>query len=317
MARSRGQSNPAGALAAILGSFKGGGAKISLKPEDPETQAKREALASINLLAPQLARKRVGATRAELEQPAFGQVIAPIEQQERLGLQQQFGLLPKPQKSIGEQIIEAEELAGARARGTASVKFSERAKTDFARIGAFEGSLNELIQASSGVPKGPIRGRFASGIAALTGGGGGLGIGKETAENVDLYNSLRPGIAAGLYRAVTGDDRISDIDAERRALPFVPPLSRTPGASEKRFLVLQRAIQKRKQGIMDAQRLGLESPPLGSSDFISLMKSSEREVRPPSEQVDIPSFQTEAEAEAANLAPGTTVRIRGRLAEVQ
>ena len=69
-------------------------AKAQIEDEfNPEHQAQRQAMASIERIAPLAARQRVGATRAEMEQPNFPAVIAPIEDTERLRQLQSLGLI--------------------------------------------------------------------------------------------------------------------------------------------------------------------------------------------------------------------------------
>lgn len=139
---------------------------------------------------------------------------------------------------------------------------------DFSRIESFEGSLNDMEKIAQSLPKGPIQGRYAGVGSAVTGGGKFPGVSEDQAMNAVTYNAMRPGIAAGLYRAVTGDDRISDMDAAQRALPFIPDLGLTPKAFQQRLTMMRAAIQRRKESIQKARKLGVEAPP-GDLSFLS------------------------------------------------
>ena len=174
------------------------------------------------------------------------------------------------------------ELQGATIGKTPSLRYGQpKEKTlaattqrDLSRISAFEGSLNDLESLAKSVPKGRVKGNLANLSSWVTGGGPGLGLSEESSRNTLTYNQLRPGIAAGLYRAVTGDDRISDMDAAARALPFVPPFNIDPDAFSERLKIIRSAIKRRKESIREASRTGTE-PPI--SDFGSMLSGATRE----------------------------------------
>lgn len=143
---------------------------------------------------------------------------------------------------------------------------------DFSRIESFEGSLNDLEKLANEVPKGPLKGRYAGIGSKVVGGGEFPGVSEAQSIGAVTYNAMRPGIAAGLYRAVTGDDRISDMDAAQRALPFVPDLSLTPKAFQERLDLIRSAIRRRKESILKARKLGVEPPPGDLSLFSTTQK---------------------------------------------
>ena len=179
-----------------------------------------------------------------------------------------------PQPAKGFSPYPGMELQGVTigAQGRPSMRFgqpkpsAEKAmassiQRDLSRIASFEGSLNDLEALVKTVPKGRVKGWAAGAKSFLTGGGEGLGLDATSSRNILTYNQMRPGIAAGLYRAVTGDDRISDMDAAARALPFIPPLNIDSKAFEERLKLIKRAIQRRKQSIEEAAKTGVNAPP--------------------------------------------------------
>lgn len=154
----------------------------------------------------------------------------------------------------------------------------ETLKRDFSRIDAFEGLLNDLEGLSKNFRKGPLQGTYAKIGAKVTGGGEFKGVGRGESEDILSYSDMRPAVAAGLYRAITGDDRISDMDAAKRALPFIPDPYLQPKAFQKRLALTKRAIQRKRQSIRKAVSLGSsDALPEGedsSSSFYSFMADS-------------------------------------------
>jgi len=142
----------------------------------------------------------------------------------------------------------------------------EAIRRDFSRIDAFEGILGDLSNLAQSVRKGPIKGSYVGLGSRVTGGGEFPGVPSEESERAVTYEELRPGVAAGLYRAVTGDDRISDRDAAQRALPFVPRLGLTEKAFALRMTIVQRAIQRKRQSIRQSIRLGVSTTPSEDDD---------------------------------------------------
>ena len=160
---------------------------------------------------------------------------------------------PVPQEEMTRQL--GMEAAKLRLRSM-TPQVGEAIKRDFSRIDAFEGILNDLEGLSKNFRKGPLRGTYAKLGAKATGGGEFAGVEAEESEDILNYSDLRPGVAAGLYRAITGDDRISDIDAAKRAMPFIPDPYLQPRAFQKRLNIVKRAIQRKRQSIRQSIRLG-------------------------------------------------------------
>ena len=169
----------------------------------------------------------------------------------------------------------------------ASKSLASSIQRDLSRIASFEGSLNDLEALVKTVPKGRVKGWVAGAKSFVTGGGEGLGLDAASSRSIMTYNQMRPGIAAGLYRAVTGDDRISDLDAAARALPFVPPLNIDPKAFEERLTLIKRAIQRRKQSIEEAAKTGGTTPP----GDLSMILDTEELPTPDAEDFEILNVQ--------------------------
>ena len=65
--------------------------------------------------------------------------------------------------------------------------------------------------------------------------------------NVYMYERKIPAIAAGLYRALTGDNRLSDMDAQQRALPLLWNTSIDTSLKKPMFDFLKNAFKVRKR----------------------------------------------------------------------
>lgn len=65
--------------------------------------------------------------------------------------------------------------------------------------------------------------------------------------NVYAYERKLPAFAAGLYRSLTGDNRLSDMDAQARALPLLWNTSIDISLREPMFNFLEKALEVRKK----------------------------------------------------------------------
>ena len=65
--------------------------------------------------------------------------------------------------------------------------------------------------------------------------------------NVYAYERKLPALAAGLYRALTGDNRLSDMDAQQRALPLLWNTSIDPSLKKPMFDYLEIAFKTREK----------------------------------------------------------------------
>jgi hypothetical protein len=172
---------------------------------------------------------------------------------------------PRVTPAVSNQQIER-EMGVAYIKGRVKAltpQMSATIQRDFSRIDAFEGILSDLE--SSSFRKGPVKGTYAKLGAKLMGGGkfgGGMlpEVSQKESEDILTYSDMRPGVAAGLYRAITGDDRISDMDAAQRALPFVPDPYLQPGAFAKRIAIVKKAIQRKRASIRKSITMGGSQP---------------------------------------------------------
>lgn len=87
------------------------------------------------------------------------------------------------------------------------------------------------------IPSG-IVGRVGSGTLAAVSGG-------AMSTNKQLYDKQRPAFAVSLYRALTGDTRLSDADAKARALPLLWKVGEADAVRKKSFDYIEKALQSR------------------------------------------------------------------------
>ena len=88
--------------------------------------------------------------------------------------------------------------------------------------------------------------------------------------NPDLvtYNDQRPAIAVGLYRALTGDTRLSDADAAARALPLIWDSDEGPSVRKQKFSKIRELINARKSKVKSGDYV---TTPEG--DFVTPLES--------------------------------------------
>lgn len=98
---------------------------------------------------------------------------------------------------------------------------------------------NEVKSQSEGL-KGGYEGMFEMGKAALNRGKGESG-------NYQLYTENLPSSAVGLYRALTGDTRLSDADAKARALPLLWEPSQDVSLRTKKNEFIDKMINTRER----------------------------------------------------------------------
>jgi hypothetical protein len=117
-------------------------------------------------------------------------------------------------------------------------------KEDFDKISAAEVNVANLEKDVDKLPSG------YSGILSNI-----WGVVTRGANNPDLktYNDSRPAIAVGLYRTLTGDTRLSDDDAKKRALPLIWDSSESKSVQKKKFENIKQMITARKEKIRNGQ----------------------------------------------------------------
>lgn len=72
--------------------------------------------------------------------------------------------------------------------------------------------------------------------------------GGSIGEDTKVYNDVKPAMAAKFYRAVTKDTRLSDQDAESRALPLFPSAYDAAAVRQKKLAFLRQAALNLKAG---------------------------------------------------------------------
>ena len=108
-----------------------------------------------------------------------------------------------------------------------SAKEEEQQKSKIKSLQLIEQAKGLLRQSPSGL---------ISGVGAKV--GAGLGLSEIPAS----YAGLKPAVAVQIYRALTGDTRLSDADAAARALPLIPTFTQTRATQERKWSELNLAI---------------------------------------------------------------------------
>lgn len=99
--------------------------------------------------------------------------------------------------------------------------------------------IDDLKSQAEGL-KGGYEGLYKQGEAFVTRGAGESG-------NYKMYEDLSKSAAVAFYRAVTGDTRLSDQDAESRAYPLMWKTNEDVSLREKKFDFLKRMIDARQE----------------------------------------------------------------------
>lgn len=118
------------------------------------------------------------------------------------------------------------------------------------------GQVTELERMLKKVPAGGA-GAFASIGSKATGG--------LVAPDVKIYNDLIPSIAVKIYRAMTGDTRLSDSDAQARAYPLLPKPSDAPKVRLDKLKNIRTLLKQRKSVVTGSgiQSSTAQDDPLG------------------------------------------------------
>jgi hypothetical protein len=77
------------------------------------------------------------------------------------------------------------------------------------------------------------------------------------------YNDLKPSIATKIYKAATGDTRLSDADASARAYPLLPDLAEPVHVREAKLKNLEKMLSDRKTGLLPGMLQPLNVPQPG------------------------------------------------------
>lgn len=139
----------------------------------------------------------------------------------------------------------------------------------------------------------------------------GVKIGSDAAKE---YEDAKPGAAVSVYRAMTGDTRLSDADAQARALPFLPstfPVMDTTNVRSGKMSRIRKAFElaaqeKARNPQLAEQIANDETGQTGAAFFDSIMKKVGTTVDPSSNSNPI------ANPESVNreIQRGDRVRVR-------
>ena len=127
--------------------------------------------------------------------------------------------------------------------------------------------LNNLEQMSKSI--GDIGNPLQAGIKSsynkyISSGRGSSSLNKKRDEDLGTYNSISPAAGAAIYRALTGDKRLSDDDAKTRALPLLWKPGESEGIKAKKFALLKKAIQQRTERLSNGQFAQVDDPTKGT-----------------------------------------------------
>lgn len=107
---------------------------------------------------------------------------------------------------------------------------------------------------------GPVMGRAANVLSKLTGG--------AIQQPLSEFNALKPAIATKIYRAMTGDTRLSDADAAARAYPLLPSPGDDASTQQAKWQNIKDLLNARRQQFdPNGEIKSSISSPSGSGDF--------------------------------------------------
>lgn len=112
-------------------------------------------------------------------------------------------------------------------------------------VQAIDEQLNEIDDLSTKLSQGwsgPIAGRAAVLAAKATGGG--------MQQPISEFEAIKPAFAVKVYRAWTGDTRLSDSDAASRAYPLLPNSTDQPQVQKAKWDNLRTLLNTRKDQLM-------------------------------------------------------------------
>ena len=137
-------------------------------------------------------------------------------------------------------------------------------KDDLANIGNVETLLLNMESDAAQVPSG------YAGIRSQVGGFFSRG---ATDTSTVVYNDQRKAVAVALYRALTGDTRLSDADAAARALPLLWKPDEAQQVKTMKFQKLRQLLSDRKQAV--SSNLGGQEESIQDPNDFSQMSDEE------------------------------------------
>ena len=199
-------------------------------------------------------------------------------------------------KRLQQQIQESSPEGKAKA---VAAKRKETTANEVAKLQGFRETLSFLQAALAGAPSGPITGRIGKFQQSITGGG--------IRPLAKLYQDQKPAISAGVYREITGDKRLSDVDAQVRALPMMPDQNEAVQLQALKFAFLDKKLKSREQSLATGKEIKIESYPEIMRDLAQTLKDGGH----------IITFNNEKTAELADLPKGFQFRIGKDIFEVK
>lgn len=158
-----------------------------------------------------------------------------LAQQKGLGLQQQLG--PGAIATGG-----TDPATGAKFDTKQSRFFTADAQNQLNRITQLKTATKQYEQLANALPAGLVSGGVEALKATITRGNFGTG-------EIKTYMDARPALAAGVYRAVTGDNRLSDLDASARSLPLFWHPAEGEDTRENKFSFLNLLLDEAERNI--------------------------------------------------------------------
>jgi len=208
------------------------------------------------------------AKRAEMRRQTEQQARAFDQQKELLGIktgaESEAARIKREQdaarydREMAFKELQQADLNSYRAASLKSKERADKADTEIKNIDEQLGAIDKLEGLLINSWAGPVAGRAARSLSMITGGS----IQQPSAE----YNALRPAYAVKVYRALTGDTRLSDADAAGRALPLMPTENDQPIVQKAKWDNLRELIKTRRMqysgesAINDLVKEGLVNP---------------------------------------------------------
>ena len=207
-------------------------------------------------------------------QSGMAQLMAyMLSQQKGQGLQQQLGPDAIP-------VSGTDPSTGGRFETNQSRFFTADAQNQLNRIKQLKGVTREMEKLAVTLPTDLPRAAGTFGISKLTGGRFGT-------ESIKTYSDAIPAASAGVYRAITGDNRLSDEDAAARARPlFWHPLE-GEGLREGKYAFLNFMMDEAEKGITPGEP---QSPEESLSRWMTFVNKSKEKYQTtqqtPNQQTD-------------------------------
>lgn len=280
------------------------GFKIDTSLQDPLTQlltAGKVGEAAKNLNLPDVFQKAQQSVQS-LSGTPIGNAIQPAAQatsnpNDLMNQKDAFGEYT-PQAKIAQEVEKQKQTLEAKAKIPTAQQ-----KNDLTATENQIKSIKDLRALADKVPGGRIAGSISGVLSSVTGG--------ELATETRQYLKQRPAYAVSIYRALTGDTRLSDADAKGRALPLLWHPTESDKIKKTSFDTIENALQARKKLIEEGKYTQD-----ANGQFITPLEDVLAEAENVGKKSNPISFDSIEAAEKANLPKGTIVTINGRKARI-